>query len=146
MYGPNSCRRDRKLDRAVERGNAHFAAEHRLVERDRQLQAQVGAIGLNSGCGATLTVISASPGGPAALGQPWPFSRICWPVAMPAGILTSTSLPVGKWTRVLVPLDGIGERDRQRRMQVLSAGRRREILGFESAPATPRPPRRRTCP
>src|SRR5262245_13081632 len=33
-----------QFDRARQRRNAHLAAEHRLVERDRQLQPQIGAV------------------------------------------------------------------------------------------------------
>src|SRR6516165_9576365 len=40
------ARRDRQLDRAVEGGDAHLAAEHGFIERDRQVEPQVQAIGL----------------------------------------------------------------------------------------------------
>ena len=40
------CWRDRKFDGAVERRHANLAAEHRLVERDRQFEADVGAVPL----------------------------------------------------------------------------------------------------
>src|SRR5216684_1885819 len=59
---------------------------------------------LNSGCGAIATLIKASPAGPPCPGSPWPFSRICWPSVNPAGILTSTSLPVGSRMRFMAPL------------------------------------------
>src|SRR2546430_1199876 len=46
-----------------------------------------------------LRVISASPAAPPrGAWWPWPLSRICWPSASPAGILTATSLPVGRGT------------------------------------------------
>ena len=64
---------NRQFHRAVERRHAHLAAEHRLVKRDRQFEPQIGAVRLNSGCGATCTVISASPALPLAIGQPWPL-------------------------------------------------------------------------
>src|SRR5262249_37754642 len=58
----------------------------------------------NNGCGATETLIRTSPARPRAPASPWPLRRICCPSASPAGILTSTSLPVGSCTRRLVPL------------------------------------------
>ena len=65
--------RDRKLDRAVERRHPHLAAEHRLVERDRKFEPQVVPSRSNSGCGATVTVISASPARPPGTRQPLPL-------------------------------------------------------------------------
>ena len=39
-------RRDRELDRAVERRHAHFRAEHGFIERDRQIEPQIVAVAL----------------------------------------------------------------------------------------------------
>src|SRR5215475_12470754 len=41
--------RDRQFHRAAERRHAHPTAEHRLVERDRQVDAQVAAVDLEEG-------------------------------------------------------------------------------------------------
>ena len=69
--------RDRKLDRAVERRHAHLAAEHRLVERDRQIEPQVVAVALEQRMRRDRDRdqrVAAAPPGP---GRPCPFSRIC---------------------------------------------------------------------
>src|SRR5262249_7411660 len=100
-------RRYGEIDRAGKRRHAHLGAEHRFVERHRQFDAQVAAVAVEHRVRAIVTEIRTShaPPGP---GSPCPRSRICWPSSRPAGIFTSTSLPLGRCTRFVVPLAASG--------------------------------------
>ena len=77
-----------------------------------------------------MTVIKASPARPRGPASPCPLSLICWPSASPAGILTSTSLPVGSRTRFLAPLAASASVDRERGSDI-AARLGREVLLFE---------------
>ena len=128
----------------VQRRHAHLGAEHRFVERDRQIEPHVGAFErehrMRRDRDGDQSVAGRRPG----RRMPWPLSLICWPLARPAGILTSTSLPVGSRTRSRRAVGSLRQRDRDRAGDVGAARRRnppaRTARRRRRAAAPPPPP------
>ena len=99
----------------VERRHPHLAAERRLIQRDRQVEPQVVALAAEDRMRRDRhgdQRIAGRAARPRCI--PWPLRRIVWPSASPAGIFTSTSLPLPRRTRREVPLAASGKRDRHR--------------------------------
>src|SRR5262249_2570006 len=74
---------------------------------------------VNSACGATDTVIRRSPARPPEPASPCPFRRMTCPSFNPAGILTSTSRPVGSCKGLSDSFGRFRKRDRERSTDVL---------------------------
>src|SRR5262249_16838726 len=123
-------RRDRKLDRTVERRHPDFAAEHGLIERHRQIEPQIAAVDDKewmrrdrhrdhrvAGTAGRRPALSLEPDLLAA-GQPhWNFDL---------DLLAGRQLqPFGR------PGGGIFERDSQRGVEVAASRRLTEILWLE---------------
>ncbi len=83
---------DRQHHRAVGGRHAHFGAEHRFGQADRQVEPDIVAVAREKRCGWTsiVTIASPAPPGPSS---PLPASRIWVPVSTPAGSLRSIVLP-----------------------------------------------------
>src|SRR4029453_5474685 len=130
--------RNRKLYHAIERRNTYFSSENSLVKRDRQLQAQVGAIGLEQRMRRDVDrdqpiARLAARARPALPLQPDLLATCDSRRNLDLDVLAGRQVHAR-----LGPFGRIGERDRQRSMQVLSAGRRRKILGFKRRARIPR--------
>ena len=97
-------RRDRDLHVARQRRRPDLGAQHRLVERDRQIQLEVAPFDLEQRVRRVMDgddrVASRALRWP---GRPCPRRRICLPSSTPAGTATSSVLPVGNATRTDPP-------------------------------------------
>ena len=107
--------RDGKLDRAVERRHAHLAAEHRLVERDRQIEPQIGAVALEQRMRRDRDGDQQIAGRAAGPGSPWPLQPDLLAVGE-AGRNLDLDLLAGRQPHALRrAVRGLRQRDGQRR-------------------------------
>ena len=84
--------------RPVDRRHLDLGAEHRLVERDRQVEPDIVALAPEEAVrldrdGDDRIAIAAGPG------WPWPARRILVPSSTPVGSLMSSVLPPASVTR-----------------------------------------------
>src|SRR5262245_5404568 len=124
--------RNRKLDGAIERRHAHLAAEHRLIQRDRHFDAQVGAIRLEIGMGRDIDRDQRVAGRTAAkAGIPLPLETNLLAVSEAGRNLDLDLLAVGKVDATRPALGGFRQRDGDLNPDILAAAARGEILELE---------------
>ena len=122
------ARRNGEFDRAFEGGNANFRAQDRLVERDREIEAQMGTLGLEKWMRGDGDADQRVSGRTAVSGQALAFQPDLLTVGQSRRYLDVDVL-TGRQPHALADtLRGLGQRDRQCRSNILATVDRVEIL------------------
>src|SRR5262249_25161496 len=133
-------RGNRELDRAVEGGDAHFAAEHRLVKADRKLEPEIRAVAGKERMRRDLDRDQNIAVVAAGAGEPLPLEPNGLAVVEPGRDLDLDLLPGREHDPFLAALRRLRQRDGQRHRNVLAGASEFLLLELEATAAAARRP------